>query len=380
MSIASAFRQAISPLGGNGLTPYVPNEGAPLIITELTGQKRQVTLRGRALPYRAPEFPVTQRSKVTYYTGNPEGTMQLFGPEWGGTTFNGVWRDKYLQPDIDTQSVPVVVKGFSQPTTCEALIGIFEELMLSGSTLEVQWSAYRRFGILKRFTPTPDRTEDQAWSAEFEWFGDGTQAPEQTQLASLDVDKLQGAMNALNDLSAFDPLDTLVSYEARIFSLIDAIQSQVDDVLTQCRTLANLATLPQRVVQGIRASATSVAFLVGQLLQETVEAGYTIAMTDDGVAGVFSMEAYRRDLAFFGGVLRESVLSAAQNLEQRAEPDAVRLVTMDQSGSLRVMAQKEYGSADAWQTLADANGFESSQVPPGTLVIVPPAPGTTGVT
>lgn len=376
MTIASAFREAISPAGG--LTPYVPNEGAPLIISELTGQRRQVTLRGRALPFRGPEFGFTQRTKVTYYTGNPEGTQQLFGPTFDPTTFTGVWRDKYLQPDVETRASPVTVQGFDQPTTAEGLIDIFRELVLSGSTLEVQWSMYRRIGTLRRFVATPDRTEDQGWSAEFEWTGDGTEAPEQSPLEALDVDRIQSAMNALNDLSAFDPLDTLQAFEARVFSLIDEIQTKVDDVLQQCRVLANLATLPQRVVQGIRSAATSISMLVGQLLQETVEATYTIAINEDGVSNVLTMEAFKRDLAFFGATLRESVLAATMSLEARSEPDALRIVTMDQSGSLRVLAQREYGNADAWQAIADVNGFENSSVPPGTQVIIPPAPGQTG--
>jgi hypothetical protein len=378
LTIASAFREVISPPGG--LSPYVPNEGAPVIITELTGQKRQVVLRGRALPFRGPEFGISQRSRVTYYTGNPIGTQQLFGPTFDPTTFTGIWRDKYLQPDPSTGQAAVTVRGFPQPTTAEAMVGIINELILSGSDLEVQWSMFRRFGIVKRFTPSPDRTEDQPWSLEFEWHSDGTQPPEQTTLQTLDPNKIESAMSQLSDLVAFDPIDTILSYEARIFSLIDQIQTQVDDVLTKCRVLANAITLPTRVVQGIRGAATSVAFLVGQLLTEVLENGYTVAMTDDGVAGIFTMEAFKRDVGTFAGILRDSVNQAAQSLESRAEPDALRIVTMDGSGSLRVLAQQEYGNADAWQLIADANGFDSSSIPPGTQVIIPPAPGLTGVT
>jgi hypothetical protein len=96
------------------------------------------------------------------------------------------------------------------------------------------------------------------------------------------------------------------------------------------------------------------------------------------VSSVLTMEAFKRDLAFFGETLRETVLSATMSLEARAEPDALRIVTMDQSGSLRVLAQREYGNADSWQAIADVNGFESSSVAPGTQVIIPPAPGQTG--
>lgn len=380
MTIASAFREVISPPGG--ISPYAPNEGAPLIVTELTGSKRQVILRGRALPFRGPEFASTQRLKTTYYTGNPEGTQQLFGPQFDSTTFSGMWRDKYLQPPPGSQQAPVQVRGFSQPVTAEMLIGVFLDLQLSGSTLEVIWSMYRRIGTLRRVALTPDRTEDQAWQLEFEWLGDGSQAPEQSPLVGLDPDAIQTAMSTLGDLWAAGTgaIDMIQSYDARIFQLISGLQSQVDDVLQQCRVLAHAITLPTRVVQGIRASATSIALLVGQLLTEVLENTYTVAMTSDGVAGIFTLESFRRDMAFFGETLRESVNQAASNLESRAEPDPLKVVVMDESGSLRQLAQREYGNADAWQTIADVNGFDGSSVPPGTQVIVPPAPGLTGAT
>lgn len=380
MTISQAFREVISPPAG--ISPYVPNEGAPVIVTELTGQKRQIVLRGRALPFRGPSFSSTQRVKTTYYTGNPEATQQLFGPTYDNTTFTGIWRDKYLQPQPGTEQAPVAVRGFTQPITAEMLIDCFLDLQRSGSTLEVTWSMYRRIGVLRRAELTPDRTEDQGWSLEFEWSSDGTVAPEQTPLQGLDPDAIDSAMTSLGDIWAAGAgvADLIQEYDARIFTMISELQGKVDEVLQQCRVLANAITLPTRVVQGIRSSATSIAELVGQLLTETIEAPYTVAMTSDGVAGLFTLEAFRRDLAFFGETLRMSVDAAASNLEARAQPDPLRVVIMDQSGSLRAIALREYGDADAWQTIADVNGFDSSSVSPGTQVIVPPAPGLTGVT
>jgi hypothetical protein len=131
-------------------------------------------------------------------------------------------------------------------------------------------------------------------------------------------------------------------------------------------------SLPARLVQSVRASATSIAFLAGQLIEDLVGTAYTSMQTADDLGSVLSAEAWRRDAAFFAGQLRASVLDAARALEAQQEPDPVKVVIMDGSGSLRALAQREYGNADAWTNIAAANGFESAYVDPGTEVFVPP--------
>lgn len=348
-------------------------EGAPFVIREQTGRKRMVSLRDRAGPFRGPPFSIGQRTKSTWYAGNPVGTLQLFGPTFDmPTQITGMWRDRYLQPN-DTAAL-VEVEGFDLPETAEALCKLFAELVRSGATLEVTWSFVRRYGVLKTFTWKPERTEDIAWEAEFEWQGDAeTQAPRSAPAApELDLEAVKSAMGDLSDHAAFDPIDTLVAFEAKIFQAISDLESKTEDLLQAGRVLASALTLPARVVSSVRASATSIAFLAGQLIEEVVGAPYTTAQVVDDLGAVLAGESFRRDMAFFAGQLRASALDTARALEDRAEPDPVRIVVMDQSGSLRALAQREYGQADAWQTIADVNGFEGAYVPPGTEVFVPP--------
>lgn len=361
------------------LIPGASFEAAPLQIREMTGRRRRVLLRDRALPFRGPSFAIDQRTKRTWYAGNPEATAQVFGVEFDlPTQFLGMWRDRYLQPG-DAAAL-VEVEGFPTPDTAEAMCKIFSDLVRAGGALEVTWSFVRRYGLLKRFSFKPDRTEDIAWEAEFEWIGDAeTSAPRMELVPDVDFEAVQTAMAELSDHAAFDPIDTLIAYQAQIFARINELEGKVEDFLQAGRVLADAATLPARVVSGVRASATSIAFLGGQLIEELLSAPYTTAQVVDDLGAVLAGESFRRDMAFFAGQLRASALDTAIALDHRAEPDPVRVVTMDGSGSLRALAQREYGRADAWQVIADANGFEGAFVAPGTEIFVPPAPGTVGV-
>lgn len=354
-------------------------EGTAFVIRELTGRKRAVTLMGRAGPFRAPTWGVQQRTKKTKYAGSPEATLQLFGIDFDvPTTVSGMWHDRYLGNVLDPL---VLVTGFSSPQSAEDMVAIFEDLVRAGSTLEVLWGFYLRVGVLKRFIGKPDRVEDLAWEAEFEWQGDGkTKAPRAKFPDAPKLDRVRTSMTALSDHAAFDPVDTLQAWEARLFSAIDALQDRVEDLLNTARVLATALTLPARVVAGVQQAATSIAFGCGQVIEEVLGAPYLTMQVVDDLASVLIAEAWRRDLACYCDELRGSALSVADAFTRRQEPDPVRIVRADQSGSLRQIAQAEYGRADAWQLLADANGFEGAFVPPGTEVWVPPSPGPVGVT
>ncbi len=354
-------------------------EGPPLIIRERTGRKRAVTLRGRALPHRSgPSWSITQRHKRTGYAGNPVATMQLLGASFDKeTTFSGVWRDRYM---IEGDVGAVATEGFAPVTSAEACAAVFEDLVRSGSELEVTWSHLRRVGILAEFTQRPDRPEDIGWEMVFQWVGDleAVAVPRRPEgpTASVSLAKAAAAMQETGDHAAFGPLDMLSSFSAKVFQAVSNLESKVTDMLQQARSVASLARAPAQLVQGVRASATSIAMLSGQLIEETIGAGHETTQAADDVASVCTAEAWRRELAFWLGQLRHEAYAAARALEKQEDPDALVIVTMDASGSLRALAQKYYGRADAWVTIAKANGFDyDPYVPPGTEVIVPPSGG-----
>lgn len=353
------------------------SEATALVIREQTGRRRAVTLRGRASPHRnGPAWTLTQRTARTSYPGNPEATMQVLGPDLDTpTTLSGVWRDRYMVED----GQPVVeVEGFTAPTTAEALAAVMSDLLRAGATVEVTWGPFRRWGVVKQIELKPDRLEDIAWQVEFEWVADAdtTLAREAvTARGSVTyvppLEEAAACVQALEDHAPFGPLDTLASVEAAIFQAVSDVGERMSALLEGSRQAAGVLRVPAQIVQSVRASATSISYLTGQLIEEAVGSAYTTQQATDDLTSVLSLEAWRRDLAFFADQVRSVALDTARGLEHRAEPDAVRVVVMDASGSLRALAAREYGTADAWGELADANGFDSPYVPPGTSVFIP---------
>lgn len=355
-------------------------EGGGFVIRERTGRTRSITLSGRAGPFRGPTWALQQRTKKTKYAGNPEATLQLFGYDVDmPTTITGMWRDRYLASDEKL----VVVEGFAEePKSAEAMVEIFSDLVRGGATLEVTWGFARRIGVLKRFEFKADRVEDVGWTAEFDWQADGqAKAKRALSLPSApNLDQVKAAMTALSDHVAFDPVDTLLAFEAQLFSKISELQDRVEDLLTGARVLANALTLPARVVSAVTASATSIAFSAGQVIETVVGAPYTTVQVVDDLGAVLRAEVYRRETAALASDLRSSALGVADAFQKRAEPDPIRVVRADATGSLRAVAQREYGKGDAWGVIADANGFEDAFVPPGTELFIPPSPGPVGAT
>ncbi len=358
-------------------TPGSFIEGSSLQIRELTGRKRSIVLSGRAGPFRGPKWGVQQRTKRTTYPGQPEATLQLFGIDFDvPTQLTGMWRDRYLG-----EKGLVTVEGMPPPQTAEALKNIFEDLVRAGSTLEVIWGFYVRRGVLKRFEGKPDRVEDVGWEAEFEWIGDGqTTAPRPKFPDAPNVQKVKASMAALSDQAVFDPVDVLVAFEAKVFSQIAELEDRVQDLLGAVQVLANAVTLPARVVSSVQQAATAIAFTCGALIETVLSTPYVYLQVIDDLASVLRAEAWRRDMASYAQHLRGDTLSVAAAFERRAEPDPVRIVKAGPHGNLRKIAADEYGRADAWQLIADANGFDGPYVEPGTEVWVPPAPGPVGVT
>jgi len=81
-------------------------------IRELTGDKRTLDLRTRALPYRPLTFTGTMRAEFTAYPGNPVRTAQVLGASEEDTTVKGYWKDRFIaQGFANSALAPAVLIG-----------------------------------------------------------------------------------------------------------------------------------------------------------------------------------------------------------------------------------------------------------------------------
>ena len=339
------------------------------LIEELTGQQRSVALTGWALPRQNVGFGRRNRTKKRTYAGNPVATVQVLGPELDDSTIEGTWSDRYLPGQV-------FVAGFDQPDTCEALVAVFDELTKSAQQIRVQWGSVVRFGVIASFEPTWIRLEDCAWSLEFTWTGEESQRVRAGPI-EVEDDDIRAAIVAMDDEVVLSP-STL---QATALSIGDSLAT-TDDRLTEVRrsvvgVLFALGDLRQRVDDQIQPALAVVSLVdtvrttVGQVLVELEDIPYTYSTVYDSVVDVLDVECWRRTVASRAGGVRGASMYKAIEVNRIPQPKNQTVVQVRTGQTLRSIAVDFYGDADAWERIADANNLVSSQVAPGTRLVVP---------
>ena len=123
-----------------------PIDVSPFIIRELSGDKREVRLTGRALPYRPFHLVGTQRVDATWLPGSSEATLTVLGAAEEPTQINGKWKQKYL-----SQAEKPFQLDNEQVATAQSAIELMNSIRLRGQLVEVTWMAETRRGIITRF-------------------------------------------------------------------------------------------------------------------------------------------------------------------------------------------------------------------------------------
>lgn len=344
-------------------------------VIELTGQLREIELMGRALPYQRVAFGGTTKNKLTFYPGNPEGTMQVLASTLEPTTIQGMWKDRFVPGQVEAVGFPGLSPG--DTVTAERVVQAFEALRRSGQRLRVQWFSVVREGVLSRFTPTWIRPQDVEWEAEFTWFMENISAPRAGAEAPDERSELRSAMDANDkavrsveskgiDKGFKDGIASKLREErvqlARMFSAINSIALALPGAIQNLSEPVNSIVSSATVIRG---EAESAARLLADL-------PYTAAITADNVLSVLSAESWRRRVNLTQGALAVSALRAGAREAERNRPSLGQTVVVPGDTTLRMLSLRYYGSSDSWQLIADANGLTDSLVRSGTTVYIPP--------
>lgn len=347
-------------------------------IEETTGALRRITLKGRALPYRdgTMSWGGEMRSRLTWYGGNPVATQQVLGPSEEPTTIKGIWKQRFLNAQ------QVLIEGFagiqSNTLTPEQLAFAFDQIRIAGNTLRVQWGPFVRTGILKSFRVTPDRIEDIAWEAIFEWSARNDAEASPAAAEPVNPPDLRRTLNGVDDQLAFKPKNTLASFVQNLEEGLAKVRTQTGKVFDQVRAINGLVTTASDVLGGIQSSTEAIRAEVGTLSTQLVDVPYLDAVASDRVLDVLSTESWRRTLGRRVSAHRFDAQRLEQDIREEVAPEALAVVTLPGDTSLRALALRAYGSADAWQVIADFNGLTGSVVPGGTQIVIPPAPARAG--
>ena len=350
------------------------SEAPAVTIEETTGQRRSVTLRGRALPYQGVAFGGTMRVATTWYPGNPVATMQVLGPELAATTMEGMWKDRFLPGQV-------VLAGFADLDgleTADAVVRAMEHLRDAGNELRVQWNNVVRRGVLTDFTPTWVRPQDVNWSATWTWFAANADQAVRAGYNPLPATTLSTALVKHDDSILFVPPAVSRDFAAEILTRANAVRAQVGALFDVLRQAQSMATMPLTLAQ---AGLTAVESLTAELQDEIgrmTNIPSIYASTLDRVVDVLNVEGWRRDGARMAAILRGNGQRTAAEIQRNVIPGILDVVTADGLVTLRQYAQTYYGSPDSWTLIANANGLVESTPAAGAIIIIPTNPAPAG--
>lgn len=338
-----------------------------------------ITLAGRELPYNsggggAVSFGRAQRTKLTWYQGNRRASHQIIGPTLKPTTFDGIWKERYIGEDR-----PIDL--------CET----FEDICDSGVQLRVGWSTIERQGVLHEFTWKPgDPTGglgDIRWEAIFEWNFD-PRKPASVVIGKDDLslrDGLVEAASLVTNLSrnALDFLDgvrffvgltkTLFSSDARaVEAQTEALIQPTTTLVATAATASDSVRLPARKVEDASAAAGA-AQRASAELGEVVSAIFPArAVDNDGLEAIMADALARADLVDDSYDSVEELYEQRQRLEAIVRPEEFKVVTAEPGTDLRRLSTAYLGSPDFWDRIARVNGFVTSKIPENIEEVIIP--------
>lgn len=313
----------------------MPTEVPAFVIRELTGQRRAVSLRDRALPYRPLVLEGTQRVKVTFPAGSPEGHATVTGPTEEETEVEGMWKDMFIGTNLGSRPMILVMSsrtgsntsGQMQPigTVVEAL-ELLDSMRVDGQQVEVEWGPIRRRGHIKKFKYKYFTIHDAEWSIGFVWTSKGTPSarPSTGSVAPSQADtggSLRESVGRL--LRALDAPGQVV--EENMAELRNTINRVTDASLAIDQAISGVAdqTAPQSITGPIQA-------LLGSCVANATSV--MNAAENSGWAGMFT--DFRRIVPYSQHVSRSNPTSAF---------DAADAIALSEIDPVQVLQAQLYG-------------------------------------
>lgn len=379
-----------------------------LVIRELGGDKRQVFLSERALPYRGLPFVSEMRMDEGEYVGYPRISQTPLGAKELETQIGGCWKDVFLGRQVNGVAIANVLRSepptFSDGalnvslrknalTSARDLCDLFEDMVYSAHPVRVTWLHLRRLGRVARFEQNWLNPHDCEWKILFKWIGRdeqiGLPSPARTELVGL-AKALSSSYTELHEATNFDGLDGLEpSFADAVDTRVGQIQRAVLEISDAIETRA--AAVP-RSIDALR-RATALSTLVrdqAQILIDTLDASVAPAMIVvgaiaplvPGVRNVVDQLTVNAGRAIAAACQQRGAVRAARATKHTAArqrfsalravgSDVIAIVAMRDGQDLRDIAQRFYGRPDDWDQIRSFNNLPSSTAPAGTLVFVP---------
>jgi hypothetical protein len=338
-----------------------------MTLAERTGDKRTLVLSGRAMPFRPVAFPATTRRSRTSYQGNPDATIQMFGPDYQPIRMRGSWRDWWLTGTTATLDyVPI--------RTVAKLLQTVRSLWLAGQELDLVWDEERYRVVLADFAPTYQFNDFVDWEMTFDVVGFGLTEATAGYLPAFDV--ASAATSLLAGISSFlssaqAALRKIQALRAQVtgyLDRIDRLRSQLENVIT---TVADVALSPLTLASRLIQTVTDLTQVYAAIQRVADMTNAAVAAVTGSASELVRAYTGRAELS---GAARTAARDARQTTaaaRRQISPRVLKVVVSRQEVDLRRVAAEVYGDQEGWQTIAAYNGLSGSTAPPGRWVLVP---------
>lgn len=413
----SEFLQPISFSGNTNKSTLEPPSKLTSIATsftfqEITGEKRKLTLTGRALPYRPLSLSGTMRAEVTYYPGSPEPTLQMLGSTEEETTITGMWKDRFITLD----------SGFARLNNtalpdAKSIIDLVDDMRRKGQLIEIAWDEIVRQGYISQFEQTWSNRRDVEWSITFHCINQGDTIPNatvptiskpdqfaatvqnaaETAAQSFGPDILQkfltktrtakGASGRISERfkqiavkAAIVPSiskSQLFLQRAKSFSDTFSLEillarSALDNALNGVNNKAQLVEDVLSRSNAVLQKATSFAIaLRNRPLEDYI---LNAAANSTTVGQVLAIAASTRELnRNMSNLAREMANTRATTkaVKKRDSSPMSAPFVARQGDDLRKVARITMGDSNAWRIIAAYNNLQTSELEPGQRVYIP---------
>lgn len=385
-----------------------------IVIEELEGRRRTLTLVGPALPLRGATWGGEMRLVTAFPPGRGgEATQQVLGNAEAPSEWEGTWNTTRM---VSAPSLLRTSGQDQQITRAFTLMGVFEDIARSGALLRVTWATedtkISREGRIGPYKFPVDRKDDIRWNASFIWTsrGSGNDVSPAAQ-AGEDVEAAVRAMNGtLADLQSAIVGAPVQSVDPNVPSgpsfmtlgqleqIASAPKTFVEQVSNTAAALRTNITRTVGVIETARNQPAEVAQVAGTAARETQAEMLLVQqrlgrvppeiLTDAGTplsgmarsAAYFAMIGTKNDLVIRQALVAEAAArkrvragEAIRGVDQARAQDVLGTVYARAGDTFAKLAVRFYGTADLAAALARANGLPGYQVAPavGSRVVVP---------
>lgn len=381
-----------------------------ILIEELTGRKRQLTLVGGGLPFQGANWSTEHAITTTWNPGSPVAVQHVFGPQEMPSDWEGEWNTTRL-----IKAPPLWVDGGPERTLVLAddVYRAMNALVASGQLLRVTWVAaenrrFARYGRLQKLDPKFDRADDIKWSATFAWIGrfdaavavvqsdQGASAARALALAATDA-------QSRIESAAFISANPKVPLSATTFSL-GQLEQLADAPLQTAKSFARAGESIVNRVNAVAGIIEKVRDVPYEVVQQFVDVAIEAVGTSNRFVDAMSRESYEswttrntlssllRAATYYSSsqegaeILAEKAMTAARDAQKRrtadqragSDPrsltgagDILKIILPKAGETLTTIAIREYRQDLSFE-LARANGLPGDTVtPPRISLIIP---------